>query len=116
MLASGTFAGMKPTKLNKKQKVVFDDASGKKITFSSQKRVGGGLQPFVKRVLRVLGYPEAWVSDESRLSDFMSSIRPDRTRDERVLKTKLKNEFNLEVGAQDFVVDVAERLYQRSLN
>jgi hypothetical protein len=105
----------KLAKSNRKQKVVYEDASARKVTFAAQKRVGD-LHPYVKKVMRAIGHGEAWVSDESKLSDFMSVVKMDRTRDERVIKNKLKNEFNLDVAVTEYVVDVAERLYQRSLN
>ena len=85
------------------------------------------LEPYVDRVLDVLGHPEAMVSDESRVSDFLDwtawateawgprgriSLQPDpaaKARNDERLR-KMAEALRIPVGERDYIVDVARKL------
>jgi hypothetical protein len=53
-------------------KKVYTDPLGRKLTLASQKKVKK-LIPWIDLILDTLGHPEALVTDESSLSDFLKS-------------------------------------------
>lgn len=61
----------------------------------------------INRILRVLGHPEAFVTDESTLADF-----PIRDEDDGPTLIELQAEFGLHLRPEYRLVDIARRLRQ----
>lgn len=97
-------------------------ARGKKISvenaaegvrFASQKRASD-LQPYIKKLLTALGKPDSiLLSDTAAFADFLP---PRRRRQTTQVQSKIKRELGIDIVPSDYVVDAAEKLFQRSLN
>jgi hypothetical protein len=86
------------------------------------------LEPFIDQVLDVLGHPEALVTDESRVRDFLDwTDRPGRIRRRggpwverpadpeagaanEATMTALREKLKVPVEQGDYIVDVARRM------
>jgi hypothetical protein len=86
----------KQEKLEEIQGMVRD----KKIVFAPQDKIRD-LRPWVQEVLKAIGYPTAWVSNESCIGDFGP--------DEEEL-AKIGEALGFPVKGRDYIVDVAQRL------
>jgi hypothetical protein len=62
-------------------------------------------RPEINRILQALGHPDAWVTDESRVSDF-----PMRDDDDGPSLTELWIDLGLRVRQDDRLVDLAQRM------
>ena len=65
------------------------------------------LEPYVDRVLVALGHPEALVTDESYVSDFLCFF--DKIEAEEELK-EARRKLGISFDIKDSVVDVASKL------
>lgn len=88
-----------PTTINKGR------FKGMTITSAEQQRVVR-LNESVQRVLMALGHPDAYVTDESRLSDFFDGFL--LTPSELVKISKTLNVMCID--SDELIVDIAERL------
>jgi hypothetical protein len=76
---------------------------GKKIVFAPQDKIRD-LRPWVEQVLKAIGHPEAWVSNQSCVGDF----GPD---DEEM--AQIQEALGIPVKGGDYIVDVAQRLKEK---
>jgi hypothetical protein len=102
--AAISFIMTKPIKLTK------GPLAGKTVELAPQARTAR-LEPFVQRVLDALGHPEALVTDESMISDFVphhdsSGADPENMR----WLTTVGRQLGMMVSYQDLIVDIAEQL------
>lgn len=66
------------------------------------------LQSWVNQVLNAAGHPEAYITDESLISDFVSIFAK---RDEREKRAKyISNKLGVSVKLRDYIIKIAERL------
>lgn len=66
------------------------------------------LQPYVDRVLEALGHPEAFVTDESIIGDFINVFS---SKEERyILASQLSAKLGLVIETKDYIYKIAERL------
>ena len=66
------------------------------------------LQPYVDRILEALGHPEAFVTDESIVGDFINVFS---TKEERyVVAAQLSSKLGLVIETKDYIYKIAERL------
>jgi hypothetical protein len=75
----------------------------KTVTFASTDRIDA-LEPYVDRVLQAIGIAQAWVSNESQISDFGLS-------DEELARAA--KELGLPVQRGDYLWKVARALAER---
>jgi hypothetical protein len=97
-------------KKTKKTKDVITDMAGWKIVMADDDRVrelGDRILP----VLAALGHPEALITDESTVSDFVDVFSTERQRS-AILKGVSKR-LGVEVKGDDLVVDVVRRVRER---
>ena len=80
----------------------------KKIVFASQELSSlKGLAPYIDKILEILGHPEAFITDESTVSDFLCFL------DEEEAKAQLaeiSRRMPFKVKKSDYIVDLARRL------
>jgi len=68
----------------------------------------GKLQPYVDRILEALGHPEAFVTDESIVGDFINVFS---SKEERyVVVAQLSSKLGLVIETKDYIYKIAERL------
>ena len=66
------------------------------------------LQPYVDRILEALGHPEAFVTDESIVGDFINVFS---SKEERyVVAAQLSSKLGLVIETKDYIYKIAERL------
>ena len=66
------------------------------------------LQSWVDQVLGAAGHPEAYVTDESLISDFVSIFAE---KDEKEKRAKdISNKLGVSVKSEDCIIKIAERL------
>ena len=82
-----------------------------KIELASQDEVSQ-LEPYIDKVLEALGHPEALVTDESYVSDFLCIV--DEKETDLELKKACKK-LNLSFKKADSIVDVARRVKENVL-
>lgn len=70
------------------------------------------LQPYIDRLLCSMGHAESFISDESRISDFID-ITFNKRQKEKWLKSLEKN-IGIKVCESDFLVDVAEKMKNKN--
>jgi hypothetical protein len=93
--------------MTKEFKISKGPLKGKTVTSAPQTRMVR-LQPFVEKVLDALGFPEAYVTDESALNDFAADFSKGMTPEELFL---VSARLNLMCNKGDErIVDIAERL------
>ena len=69
------------------------------------------LDKYVTQVLEALGHPEAFVTDESMIKDFLHwSKDPALVRENEARLTAMSEALRVPVEARDYVVDVARRI------
>jgi hypothetical protein len=81
-----------------------------KIEYASRDRILA-LRPWVQKVLEAVGHPEAFVTNQSILSDFWPMDKAERA----VLAAEIGKKLGIRVRQSDYVVDVASRLRLGSL-
>jgi len=87
------------------------------IKFASQVTVKE-LEPWITKILNTLGHPEAWVSDESKVVDFLEMSWPDDSEKEKEevkennkkLLAKMSKEFGFEIKSSNYLTHIAFRL------
>ena len=78
----------------------------KKIELASQNKIDK-LQPYIDKVLKALGHPEALVTDESMVCDFLDIF----DKDERVKQVKKAHKkIGVNIFPGDYIWEVAERI------
>lgn len=96
----------------------------KRIEFASQDKINE-LCPYVQRVLEALGHPEAWVSDESTVGDFLEWERTGEFDEDGIELTKPANEEEVlaklrarlgldDLEADDYIWEIARRLKEKA--
>jgi len=76
-----------------------------KIRFNSQEKTGE-LDSFVNRILDAIGYPDAYISDETTLYDF--GCFSDLT--EHQLIKKIRGRFDITVKIKDAIHAIAQKI------
>jgi hypothetical protein len=66
------------------------------------------LQPYIDLILGALGHPEAYVTDESTIWDFMPL---EEDKDQRLFE--ISGLLGLDVTTKDYLVDIARKLKDR---
>jgi hypothetical protein len=85
--------------------ITFEKASSDKI---------GEYNEYAHRVVTALGHPEAWVTDESMVADFMASQWAfDEPEEDDVSFDELKERLGIEVRGEEYIWEVAKRLKER---
>lgn len=69
------------------------------------------LEPFISRILEVVGHPEAFVTDESTFNDFCTFGDIGLG----ALRKKIRHELGINVSGRDTLLSVAQKLCERSL-
>jgi hypothetical protein len=64
----------------------------------------------VDKILKVLGHPEALVTDESYISDFLPFFSTEEKYRSFERFSKKMKKMGIEVDFQDSIIEVAERL------
>jgi len=85
----------------------------KTIELAKQDRVQD-LEKYIAILLKALGHPEALVTDESYVSDFMDIFSSAKQKEKKILT--LRKKLGIYFNYQDFVVDVAEELKKKDNN
>ena len=62
-------------------------------------------QPYVVKVLDAIGHPEAWVTDESSIGDFLPL-----GKDYQEFVNDVATNLGIGINKGDFIVDIAMRL------
>lgn len=104
------------------------DPINMKIRECAPQDATNALEPFIDRVLEVIGHPEALVTDRSLIRDFLDwSDRPGRMRrgkgpwverpanpeakvENEAILTALREKLKVPVEPGDYIVDVARRM------
>jgi hypothetical protein len=70
----------------------------------------------IKMILKVLGHPEALVTDGSMITDFAEGVSKDkRLKSEIKLCKKLGKEFGIKIPLHTFIIDLAQDIrYKRN--
>lgn len=84
----------------------FRKAVEKGVTFAPQDLISG-LQPEVDKVLTALGFPGALVTDESTLSDFLSTVLDDEALE---MLGRVDEALGFAVSEEDYIWQLAARL------
>ena len=95
-----------------------------RLQFASQDRISE-LWPYVQRVLEALGHPEAWVSDESTVGDFLEWVGTGEFDEDGIELAELAGEGEVledlharlgleEIEANDYIWEIARRLKDRA--
>jgi len=80
--------------------------NAKKIVLAPQDKIKE-LEPYMDKVLNALGHPEALVTDESMVTDFLDIFDKD-SRVKQIKKTQKKIKVDIFPG--DYIWEVAERI------
>ncbi len=80
-----------------------------KVKFPPQELIGK-LRPQMERIMRVIGHPEAFITDESIVSDFFGS---NDYEPEEMLEM-MEQELGVPVSHEDFLWMVATRMEMRA--
>jgi hypothetical protein len=100
-----------PKKVDRKDalKKVRKAAAEGKVTFPSQELIRK-LKPHMDRIMRVLGHPEAFITDESMVSDFFGSndLAPDE------MLEMMEQELGVPVSHEDYLWMIATRMDMRA--
>lgn len=86
-----------------------------KFTVAPAKKVNSKkLAPYVDKILETIGFPEAFVTDESMLADFCNfgTTTPSVKRWEKRISKKL----NIDVTSEEYIWELAEKLNKKSTN
>ena len=76
-----------------------------KFELASQKKVNSKkLKPYIIVLLIVIGHPEALVTDDSRISDFVDINL-------KKINKRIKKEFGFTIEKTDYLYDIAEAMY-----
>lgn len=76
-----------------------------KFKLASQRKVNSKkLKPYIAILLILLGHPEALVTDESRVSDFIDS-------DLKKINKRIKKEFGFTIDKTDYLYIIAETMW-----
>lgn len=70
------------------------------------------LQPYIDRLLCAMGHAESFISDESKIWDFVDITFGERQR--RKWIKSLERNIGIKVSESDFLVDVAERMKNKN--
>jgi hypothetical protein len=81
-----------------------------KFEHAPQDRVDA-LEPYIEKVLEALGHPEAFVTDESHISDFKDHFAP--KEEQETWLPNLSEKLGLSIGLRDPIVDVALQLKRK---
>lgn len=66
------------------------------------------LQPYVNKVLEVLGHPDAFATDESIVWDFLDFTF--NAEEKKAELSRISNELGFDVTSRDHIYKLAERL------
>ena len=87
--------------------------TGMKVEPASNKEVGSpDIILYVEHVLEVLGYPEALVTDESQIWDFIG-LDSEKEESKQFLE-KISEKLGFQVLEKDYIVDVAKKLKEKN--
>ena len=75
-----------------------------KFKLASQRKVNSKkLQPYIDKLLEILGHPEALVTDETRISDFIDV-------DAKKTNKKIKKLLPVDATDSDFLYEIAQKM------
>lgn len=81
--------------------------AGKRIEHAERDKVED-LDKYVQKVLEAIGHPEAFVTDESMIWDFVPHLRP--SSEMQAFLDELSDKLGFEVKHQDYIWDLAKRM------
>ena len=85
----------------------FPDFRGKKFILASQINVKR-LQPYIDRILELLGFSDALVTDKTYVTDFLFWKDPKEIKEQQL--QALAEQLGVAVGWDDYLYEVADRL------
>ncbi len=94
-------------------KAIVTDYPIKKFELAPQDKVDD-LQLYVDQVLKALGHPDALATDESYISDFLPFIGSMGRKEAFEKFSKKMKKLGIEVKFEDSIIEVAERLRNKS--
>jgi hypothetical protein len=66
----------------------------------------------IKKILKILGHPDALVSDESTIWDFLSHFgnKKENKKENKKILEKISCILALDIKESDFLIDIAKRI------